>query len=113
MGVGVGGLVEPISNFDVEFKFAFKKEKKKKIVAKNFLSFRAKIGTVLFWILNTEWFEPQLSAFLAEVVGKSPSRLTHHVNDQQVPCSWVLDLSVTPEYDKVKRFNSDRTTTCW
>ena len=36
-----------------ESKFA---KKKKKIFVKNFLSFRAKIGMVLFWILNTEWF---------------------------------------------------------
>ena len=41
---GRGGLVEPISNFDAESKFTKKK------------SFRAKIGTVLFWILSTEWF---------------------------------------------------------
>ena len=29
---------------------------KKNFGGKNFLSFRAKIGMVLFWILNTEWF---------------------------------------------------------
>ena len=30
-------------------------KKKKIFFVKNFLSFRAKIGTVLFWVLNTEW----------------------------------------------------------
>ena len=77
--VGGGGFAE----FDVEFKFAkiqnshfvwggggwgvvggtnfqllmlSPKFAKKKIFAKNFLSFQAKIGKVLFWILKTEWF---------------------------------------------------------
>ena len=44
-----GGLVE----FDAESKFA---KKKKNFFVKNFLSFRAKIGTILFWTLSTKWF---------------------------------------------------------
>ena len=48
-----GGWWNQFPTFDAESKFA---KKKKKNFAKNFLSFRAKIGTVLFWILNTEWF---------------------------------------------------------
>ena len=43
-----GGLME----YDAESKFA----KKKNIFAKNFLSFRTKIGTVLLWTLSTKWF---------------------------------------------------------
>ena len=52
-GGGGGGWWNQLSTFDTEYKFA---KNKKKIFAKNFLSFQAKIGTVLFWTLNTEWF---------------------------------------------------------
>ena len=46
-----GGWWNQFSTFDAESKFA----KKKIFFAKIFLSFRAKIGTVLFWTLSTKW----------------------------------------------------------
>ena len=46
--VGGGALME----FDAESKFVFKKI----FFVKNFLSFRTKIGKVLFWTLSTKWF---------------------------------------------------------
>ena len=49
---GGGGWWNQLSSFVAEFKFALKKI----FFAKNLLSFRAKIGMVLFWFLNTEWF---------------------------------------------------------
>ena len=49
---GGGGWWNQLSTFDAESKFALKKF----LFAKNFLSFWPKIGKVLFWILNTEWF---------------------------------------------------------
>ena len=47
--VGGGGGV--LTEFDAESKFAIKKN-----FAKNFISFRTKIGMVLFWTLSTKWF---------------------------------------------------------
>ena len=48
---GWRGWWNQLSTFNAESKFALKKN-----FVKNFLSFRTKIGTVLFWTLSTEWF---------------------------------------------------------
>ena len=50
--VCVWGGWNQFPTFDAESKFALKKI----CFAKNFLSFRAKIGSVLFCVFNTEWF---------------------------------------------------------
>ena len=48
-----GGWEGGLWKFDAQSKFAFKK---KFFFAKNFLTFRAKSITVLFWTLSTKWF---------------------------------------------------------
>ena len=56
-GGGVGG-----TNFQLLMLSPNLLKKKKKKIAKNFLSFQAKSITVLFWTLSTKWFpygEPQ------------------------------------------------------
>ena len=67
---GGGGWWNQFPTFDAESKFA-----KKNFFAKNFLSFRAKIGMVLFWILNTEWFAIRSIANHK----KSQEALCHHI----------------------------------
>ena len=47
-GGGGGGWWNQLSTFDADADSNF--------FAKNFLSFRAKIGTDLFWTLSTKWF---------------------------------------------------------
>ena len=54
MSGGGGWWWNQLSTFDAESNFALKKKKKKKKkIAKNFLSFRAKMGTDLFWTSST------------------------------------------------------------